>query len=84
MKVGGWKDWRQKRRLISSVKKVLEKGKRKSVVVAEFKKKKKVDHPELGELHERLTKVIYEYDISLAEALGVVELVKDGLKEDFF
>jgi len=49
--------------------------------IAQFGHKKHVDYPEQSEMFDRILKIVHEYEMSLAEALGVLELVKDDIKE---
>jgi len=46
-----------------------------------FEKEKVMDFPEQQEAYDRIIKIIHEYDdvISVAAAVGVLELVKDSI-----
>ena len=46
-----------------------------------FEKEKIIDFPEQQEAYDRILKIIHEYDdaISVAAAVGVLELVKDSI-----
>jgi hypothetical protein len=49
--------------------------------VEKFTKSKTTERPHAGELCARINKLIIEYDgdLGLAEAIGVLEIVKQGL-----
>lgn len=49
--------------------------------IKQFSKDKKVDYPQQQELLDRVLSLIYEYDgdISLAAALGLLDMAKDNL-----
>lgn len=52
--------------------------------VKQFSKDKLVDYPQQQELLDRMVALIYEYDgdLSLAAALGLLDMAKDHLVED--
>ena len=73
----------EKVRVARAVRQVLSNGKSKAAYVAEFNKSKIVDYPVEGELSSRIINLIHEYDneLSLVSVLGILDIVKDDIKE---
>lgn len=63
--------------------KILKAGKSKKSIVAEFNRKKIIDYPKQDELFSRILDLIAEYndEMPFASVLGILELVKDEVKE---
>ena len=65
-----------------AAKRALKNGKSKKAVMLEFTKQKVKDYPENEELHNRILELVYKYEgsMSCAEAIGILDIVKDSIK----